>query len=439
MREFMTVDVLANTVSMLASSREGAIWISDCEEDARFYETRCAHPKAVVISVPGGAAEVLRVLRGRGLEGVVATLSDGSVPMSDHEFALDAGDATTLLAFSSCGTLVLRDVAGQEWIEAAERKCGQIRERILRLAGALRLAQEALEIDSIDSAGATKLAETLICWRAFDLKRDWASDLQRSGEDPNRVTEVSRRFEALPEGAQLARSCGREGLTVFLLALQNFAPRGVRPRSKVARDELLGMLRIGFEMREFELDSMFWKMRTWQRAWKYPLLAEWRELDPLGVLWDQRYWEDDLRLLLSTNSGQSFAAFKLDLDGFGEVNRAVGHSLGDEAIRFYCQIVKEQLGHVAEVYRRGGDEVVAFAPCLEEQDARWLAERVRLSVADKFTSWCTQQNLQTSLTASVGLVICDAATPQTKLVAALDQAQLAAKNHGKNRVEASRI
>jgi len=54
MDEFITLDVLRNVVYMLRADIEGAIWLSDDDEDACFYN-RCAHPSARVLSAPGAA------------------------------------------------------------------------------------------------------------------------------------------------------------------------------------------------------------------------------------------------------------------------------------------------------------------------------------------------------------------------------------------------
>jgi len=100
-----------------------------------------------------------------------------------------------------------------------------------------------------------------------------------------------------------------------------------------------------------------------------------------------------------------FAAFKMDLDNFKGVNEALGHSGGDEAIRLYCLIVKRILGKSGEVYRRGGDEVVVFAPGLDGSAARALAEKVRNAVESDFREWGDKKGLSGFPTASIGLAL----------------------------------
>jgi len=49
--------------------------------------------------------------------------------------------------------------------------------------------------------------------------------------------------------------------------------------------------------------------------------------------------------------------------------------------------VRDILGSVGEVYRRGGDEIVVLAPELGIQDAHKLAEKVRVEVEQRFQKW----------------------------------------------------
>jgi diguanylate cyclase (GGDEF)-like protein len=131
---------------------------------------------------------------------------------------------------------------------------------------------------------------------------------------------------------------------------------------------------------------------------------------------------------------EMLAAFKMDLDNFKHVNEALGHGIGDEAIRLYCSTVKGVLGNVAEVYRRGGDEVVAFAPGLDAATVQTLAEEVRAAIEGEFRRWGKDRGLESFPTASIGLVLSEKARPFGEIVKAMDEAQRQAKEQGKNRV-----
>jgi diguanylate cyclase (GGDEF)-like protein len=131
---------------------------------------------------------------------------------------------------------------------------------------------------------------------------------------------------------------------------------------------------------------------------------------------------------------EPFVMFKMDLDQFKSVNEALGHGGGDAAIRFYCLIVKEILGLVGEVYRRGGDEVVVIAPGLTEERAKDLAERVRAQIESRFRVWASERGLTSGPTASIGVVLARGTTPTSEVTRLADEAQKQAKQQGKNRV-----
>jgi diguanylate cyclase (GGDEF)-like protein len=109
---------------------------------------------------------------------------------------------------------------------------------------------------------------------------------------------------------------------------------------------------------------------------------------PVGIVWDQCYWESDLQVMLQMlGQGEELGMFEIDLDNFGTVNKSLDHAVGDEAIRIHCRLTKRIFEQVGEVYRRGGDELVVLAPGLNETSAREFAETARIKVAETFRDW----------------------------------------------------
>lgn len=231
---------------------------------------------------------------------------------------------------------------------------------------------------------------------------------------------------------------GTDALAVLAAATRLLRPRGLSPTKQVDPATLGGMLRVAFDLADLEDDELFWRMKQWEYATKrrYPLLRPWRLLDPLQALWDQRYWRIDLEWMLRLVGERGvLAAFKLDLDNFKAVNSALGHSGGDEGIGLYCAIVREIAGRVGEAYRRGGDEVVAFVPGLDESEARRLAEEIRFRVEQELAAWGRQRGLEPPYpTASIGVVLASGRQPPEEVVHLMDTAQEQAKRDGKNRV-----
>jgi diguanylate cyclase (GGDEF)-like protein len=437
MREYVGIAFLTNLVSMLRADIDGAVLLADDEEEARFYE-RCVHNTARVVATPNAATPLLRALDERGIEGVVAAISRPKLARGDEDsvFQPSLGDVASLLLTSGGFQQAIADVCGGPWLSACEKQVGPVLDRavwIARVLGRVRLAcavgnEASLEPDSLLK---------LIRWDSFEPA--WGllgAELPGGSGSSDEI----RALRATPCGGNIKvgiLECnGRDVASVLAAATKLFRPRGIKAIREITAPDLIAMMRVSFDLRELEADEMFWQMRRWERRNPgYRLLREWRTLDPLGILWDQRYWDRDLRLMLQfLGPVETLSTFKMDLDNFKQVNDSLGHSMGDDALRLYCSIVKRILGPVGEVYRRGGDEVVAFAPGLDGLRARALAEDVRVAVENELRSWANEHELTVSPTASIGVVVPDGVRGVEEIVRMMDDAQHQAKQAGKNRV-----
>jgi diguanylate cyclase (GGDEF)-like protein/PAS domain S-box-containing protein len=102
--------------------------------------------------------------------------------------------------------------------------------------------------------------------------------------------------------------------------------------------------------------------------------------DPLTGLPNRALFDDRLRAAFDrvARGGGRLALLTLDLDGFKQVNDALGHAVGDELLVTVGQRLRDQLRDVDTVARLGGDEFVV----LVEADAGGLAE----GLADRLVS-----------------------------------------------------
>jgi diguanylate cyclase (GGDEF)-like protein len=438
MREHLDVNVLANWVCMLRSDVDGAIWIADDSDDARFYE-RCIHHKGRIVPAPDSAVALMRQVSLRGAQGVVATVR-GSFHLdteNNNLFQLSVGDTTTLLIHSPGADRVLQEVCGMSWLRACEREVGSVRQRSILLAWRL----DALTRPWIEShprcLDVLMKAEELIEWRTFELAWPRVLAIFDGYELPLGFEESLIRLQPpQPIDGYLGPSGGRVVVNILAAATRLFRPRGIRAEREVGPTDLVSMFRAAFDLHDLDREPMYWRMRSWEREnRRYPLLSRWRTLDPLQVLLDQRYWKQDLHYMLELlGSDEPLAAFKMDLDNFRNINNSLGHAAGDEAIRFYGSIVVDILGHVAEVYRRGGDEIVAFAPGLGFDSAKILAETLRADVEKKFRDWALPRGLESFPTASIGVTIANRECSAEEIERLVDEAQHEAKASGKNRV-----
>ena len=83
--------------------------------------------------------------------------------------------------------------------------------------------------------------------------------------------------------------------------------------------------------------------------------------------------------------GEPLGVLLIDLDGFKDVNDTLGHAGGDMLLNQVGSRVGSVLRDCDAVGRLGGDEFVVLLPGLDADDARAVAERVRLALAEGFT------------------------------------------------------
>jgi diguanylate cyclase (GGDEF)-like protein/putative nucleotidyltransferase with HDIG domain len=77
-----------------------------------------------------------------------------------------------------------------------------------------------------------------------------------------------------------------------------------------------------------------------------------------------------------------FSVAIIDLDHFKMINDAMGHAVGDEAIRKLAECVRQDKRGPDVLARYGGDEFVLLLPETTAEDAGALMDRVRLRVRD---------------------------------------------------------
>lgn len=433
MQEFISLDVLVNWVQMLRANIDGAIVLADDEEESRFYE-RLIHPSAKVIPAFDVAHALLERVAELGIQGVIATgrLAPGAY-LLDNIFCPTLGDVSSLLLNSSGCLGVMSDVCGAAWIQAGEKEVGPILTRVVDLA---RLFNQ-LRVIADENRKPLTIQEFIkgIEWKSLKVNLGKLHSFAGDAGLTAKAEALIESFTLTPLREGLIECDGMDAIYIFAAATHFFKPRGISAARKIEAAELLGLLRVSFQFEELENDEFFWRMKEWERKnSKYPLLNDWRELDSLETVWDQRYWQRDLEQLLQALApGELLGVLKMDLDNFKIVNDELGHSVGDDAIRHYCSLVKTVVGSHGYVYRRGGDEIVVLLPDTDAFRATAIAEEIRSQIESTFRSWAAERGLMKSPTASIGLAVYGARSP-LEVVEMADKAQREAKNNGKNRV-----
>lgn len=126
----------------------------------------------------------------------------------------------------------------------------------------------------------------------------------------------------------------------------------------------------------------------------------------------------------------SLAVILLDVDRFKQVNDTLGHDEGDRVLRRIAMLMDRSRRRSDVFGRWGGEEFLLVAPDLDLEGARVAADRLRQIIEDG------SKGTRAAVTASFGVSEYAAGDGVASLVMRADEALIAAKNAGRNRVEA---
>ncbi|UUY06287.1 diguanylate cyclase [Svornostia abyssi] len=174
-----------------------------------------------------------------------------------------------------------------------------------------------------------------------------------------------------------------------------------------------------------------------------PVLANLRNLalaesraatDGLTGLPNRRSFEETLKRM-AAQAGRTktpLSALALDLDHFKSVNDTHGHEVGDEVLAAMGALLADLVRASDFAARIGGEEFVVLAPDTARDGAVALAETIRAAVREVAVPGVAQ------VTVSIGVASLpeDASTP-SGLLRAADRLLYAAKERGRDRVEAN--
>ncbi len=123
----------------------------------------------------------------------------------------------------------------------------------------------------------------------------------------------------------------------------------------------------------------------------------------------------------------------LDIDRFKLINDTLGHDSGDYALQCVAALLVEGIREVDVVGRLGGEEFAVLLPNTKIEDAKKLAERLRIGIAENSD---LKTKLKMDITASFGVAEYQLQIKNLdELLKNADTAMYRAKNSGRNRVE----
>jgi len=163
-------------------------------------------------------------------------------------------------------------------------------------------------------------------------------------------------------------------------------------------------------------------------------LTTFAQIDDLTQVYNRRcfYEEAEKQLALAHRYQRPVAILMLDLDRFKLVNDTYGHRAGDEVLKHFTQICRDNVRETDIIGRTGGEEFAVLLPETALDAAFLLAERIRSHV--KSSSLNLNQSIL-DYSVSIGVAVKDAEKmPVEKLLSQADKALYEAKESGRNRI-----
>ena len=154
--------------------------------------------------------------------------------------------------------------------------------------------------------------------------------------------------------------------------------------------------------------------------------------DPLTGVSNRRALDAQLQALCA--KGERFAIIMVDVDAFKAFNDCYGHVVGDDCLKRVAAILRASLRLTSDqVARVGGEEFAVVLPRTSVEDARTMAERMRLAVAGLRIPHVGSP--ERVVTISAGVSGSAAPASAAEMLSAADRVLYRAKALGRNRVE----
>jgi diguanylate cyclase (GGDEF)-like protein len=118
-----------------------------------------------------------------------------------------------------------------------------------------------------------------------------------------------------------------------------------------------------------------------------------------------------------------------DLDSFKSVNDTYGHEVGDAVILRFADLLRSLSREEDFAIRLGGDEFMVFLSGTNLQQARSVAERLRVAISPLMSPLVSSE-----VTVSIGLTQIDAGEHLNDAMRRADDALYAAKKNGRNQI-----
>ena len=174
---------------------------------------------------------------------------------------------------------------------------------------------------------------------------------------------------------------------------------------------------------------------TINRANVYAEILKHATLDALTGFYNRRQLDERIKQEVSSARRQkgNLCAIMIDIDYFKSVNDTYGHTAGDLVLKSVSRVIKKQLRDYDIAGRYGGEEFLILLPYTKLDEAKNVAERLRIAVENDFIdiSKINSEKDKINVTISLGAAQYKNGSDFIKCA---DDALYKAKKSGRNKV-----
>ena len=156
------------------------------------------------------------------------------------------------------------------------------------------------------------------------------------------------------------------------------------------------------------------------------------ERDSLTGALTRRAMLNSLKKSLNDNKTSCIAL--LDVDNFKKINDRYGHTVGDEVLTTFTQIIQNRIRKSDKLCRYGGEEFLIYFSNSDQQSAKRILDELNMTLSRQ-KHW-RHTNEKFSVSFSSGLLNVNGETNLDTIIKACDELLYKAKRTGRARVEA---